>query len=166
MIPQGVYITRDGKVYENYGTDVDGRLCTCGEHAGVCSDCDAHGEPLMWTRDLARLHVYPPEFVTKRDEATGKVICACVLCMCVYVEIVTKREEATGKVICACVLCMCVYVEIVTKRDEATGRVICACVLGVCVYVEIVTKRDEATGRVMCVCVCVFVYLCVCVWRL
>ena len=63
VVPQGVWIARDGKAFLSDGLDRPGAACQCAAHTGVANTalrCQAHGEPLGWTQQLAPLLVYPP----------------------------------------------------------------------------------------------------------
>ena len=61
QVPQGVFVGRDGKVFLTNG--LDGPACQCRVDSSAANSslvCQAHGEPLGWTRQLGNLLVYPP----------------------------------------------------------------------------------------------------------
>jgi hypothetical protein len=63
VVPQGLTVGRDGKIFHTNGADEPGQACVCQLHAGFATSaltCTAHGQPVAWTPQLATLATYPP----------------------------------------------------------------------------------------------------------
>eukprot|EP00802_Teleaulax_amphioxeia_P000976 Tamp_00977.p1 GENE.Tamp_00977~~Tamp_00977.p1 ORF type:complete len:1600 (-),score=387.37 Tamp_00977:221-5020(-) len=63
VVPQGLTVGRDGKIFHTNGVDEAGQQCACQQHAGFATSaltCTAHGQPVAWTPQLAHLTAYPP----------------------------------------------------------------------------------------------------------
>jgi len=64
VVPQGIIIGRDGKVFHNTGLAEPGQVCKCKLHAGFPNSdltCSAHGPAMGWTPQLTNLAIYPPK---------------------------------------------------------------------------------------------------------